>query len=140
MLINGRELVESLRPQVQEISVAQLHDIVHEIAHEKGQQNSQAVLIDIREVAETETGSIANAVFIPRGVLEMQISSEESLKRRFSTLESLAEQDIYLLCRSGARSVLSAVSLQQMGFKHVYSVAGGFLAWQAAGYECTDKR
>ncbi|PKH01158.1 sulfurtransferase [Psychromonas sp. MB-3u-54] len=135
MLINGRELVESLRAQVQEISAAQLHDILHEIPHD----GTQAVLIDIREVAETAAGTIANAVLIPRGVLEMKISSEESLKRRFSTLEILAEQPVYLLCRSGARSVLSAVSLQQMGFKDVYSVAGGFLAWQAAGFECTKK-
>lgn len=135
MPIDGRELVESLRPQVQEISVAQLHDILHE----KSRQSSPAVLIDIREMAETEAGSIVNAVLIPRGVLEMQLSSEESIKRRFSTLEILAEQPVYLFCRSGARSVLSAVSLQQMGFKHVYSVAGGFLAWQAAGYGCTNK-
>lgn len=139
MVINGRELVESLRAQVQEISAAQLHDILHEIPHDICQQNSPAVLIDIREVAETAAGTIANAVLIPRGVLEMQICSEESLKRRFSTLEILAEQPVYLLCRSGARSVLSAISLQQMGFKHVYSVAGGFLAWQAAGYECTNR-
>jgi rhodanese-related sulfurtransferase len=131
MLINGRELVESLRSQVQEISAAQLHDILHD--------KSPAVLIDIREVAETDAGTIADAVLIPRGVLEMKLSSEESLKRRFATLEMLAEQPVYLFCRSGARSVLSAVSLQQMGFKHVYSVAGGFLAWQAAGFECTNK-
>lgn len=124
-------MVESLRSQVQEISAVQLHDICA--------QNSQAVLIDIREVAETNAGTIANAVLIPRGVLEMQLSSEENLKRRFSTLEILAEQPVYLLCRSGARSVLSAISLQQMGFKHVYSVAGGFLAWQAAGFECTKR-
>ena len=135
MLINGRDLVESLRSQVQEISAVQLHDILHEMQHD----STQAVLIDIREVAETAAGTIANAVLIPRGVLEMKLSSEESLKRRFSTFEILAEQPVYLLCRSGARSVLSAVSLQQMGFKHVYSVAGGFLAWQAAGFECTNK-
>ena len=135
MLINGRDLVESLRSQVQEISAVQLHDILHEMQHD----STQAVLIDIREVAETAAGTIANAVLIPRGVLEMKLSSEESLKRRFSTFEILAEQPVYLLCRSGARSVLAAVSLQQMGFKHVYSVAGGFLAWQAAGFECTNK-
>lgn len=29
-------------------------------------------------------------------------------------------------------------SLQSMGFKHVYSVAGGYSAWQAAGYKCTN--
>ncbi|HEY5716600.1 MAG TPA: rhodanese-like domain-containing protein [Psychromonas sp.] len=132
MVLDGRELVELLRSQVEEISVAQLYDIFR--------QNPEAIVIDIREVAETKSGSIPNAVLIPRGVLEMCISSEESIKGRFSTLAMLAEQPVYLLCRSGARSVLAAVSLQQMGFKNVYSVAGGFVAWQAAGYECASQR
>lgn len=126
MAINGRTLVENLRHQVLEISVAQLAQIL--------QQNPQAIVIDIREPSETEQGSIANAALIPRGVLEMQIDSAATIQQRFSTLEELAQQPIYLLCRSGARSVLSAISLQQMGFSEVYSVEGGFLAWQAADY------
>lgn len=126
MAINGRVLVERLRDKVTEVSVAQLH--------KKLQQDPQVIVIDIREVAETVEGSIPNAVLIPRGVLEMQIDSVESIKQRFATLDELAQQPIYLLCRSGARSVLSALSLELMGFKHVYSVAGGFLAWQGEGY------
>ena len=130
MAINGRFLVEQLRDKVTELSVLQLH--------EKLQQNPQAIIIDIREVAETAQGSIANAVLIPRGVLEMQIESVASLQQRFATLDELAEQPIYLLCRSGARSILSAISLEQMGFKEVYSIEGGFLAWQAAGYKVSS--
>ncbi len=126
MAINGRVLVEQLRDKVMELSVTQLH--------EKLQQNPQAIVIDIREAKETIAGSIPNAVLIPRGVLEMQIDSAESIKQRFATLDELAQQPIYLLCRSGARSILSALSLELMGFKQVYSVAGGFLAWQREGY------
>ncbi|PKF61506.1 sulfurtransferase [Psychromonas sp. psych-6C06] len=130
MAINGRTLVEQLRSNVNELSVMQLH--------EKLKQNPKAVLIDIREVSETSLGTINNATLIPRGVLEMQIDSNESIKQRFATLDELAEQPVYLLCRSGARSVFCALSLQQMGFKEVYSIAGGFLAWQAAGYEVSS--
>ncbi len=127
MAINGRALVAQLRDKVVELSVAQLH--------EKLQQNPQAILIDIREVSETMQGSIANATLIPRGILEMKIDRHESILQRFLTLDELAEQPIYLLCRSGARSIFAALSLQQMGFKEVYSIEGGFLAWQAAGYK-----
>lgn len=127
MAINGRELVEKLRNEVAELSVDELHARL--------QQNPQALVIDIREVSETNSGSIPIATLIPRGVLEMQIDSISSIQQRFSTLDELAQQPIYLLCRSGARSVFSAISLQQMGFKEVYSIKGGFLAWQAAGYE-----
>ena len=128
MVMNGSALVESLRPQVQELDVAALKKIM--------QQNPQALVIDIREVAETDAGSIAGALLIPRGILEMHINSHKCITERFASIELLAEQPVYLLCRSGARSVLSAFSLQMMGFKDAYSVAGGFLAWQAAGYAC----
>ncbi|PKG40707.1 rhodanese-like domain-containing protein [Psychromonas sp. Urea-02u-13] len=127
MAINGRTLVAQLRDQVAEISVLQLH--------EELQFNPQAIVIDIREVSETKQGSIANAALIPRGILEMKIDSHSSIQQRFSNLDELAEQPIYLLCRSGARSIFSALSLKQMGFKDVYSVEGGFLAWQAADYK-----
>tara|TARA_R110001583_G_scaffold7720_9_gene37920 strand:- start:3948 stop:4346 length:399 start_codon:yes stop_codon:yes gene_type:complete len=128
--INGRTLVEQLRPQVSEMSVKQLH--------EKIQQNPKLILIDIREVSETALGSIDNAALIPRGILEMSIDNQDSIKQRFATIEALAKQPIYLLCRSGVRSVFAALSLKQMGFEEVYSIEGGFLAWQAAGYKvCT---
>ena len=127
MAINGRALVEQLRNTVTEITVLQLHEIL--------QKKPQTIVIDVRETQETTQGSILNAILIPRGVLEMQIDNNETIKQHFSTLDELADQPIYLLCRSGARSILSALSLEQMGFKQVYSVAGGFLAWQAAGYE-----
>jgi len=127
MAINGRALVEQLRSQVAELSVLQLH--------ERLKEDPQALVIDIREVSETKLGSIPHAELIPRGVLEMKIDSMESIKQRFATLDELAEQPIYLLCRSGARSIFSALSLEQMGFKEVYSIKGGFLAWQDAGYE-----
>lgn len=127
MVINGRTLVAQLREKVSEISVLQLH--------EKIQQDPQIILIDVRETSETAQGSIANAALIPRGILEMKIDSYESIQERFSTIEELAEQPIYLLCRTGARSIFAALSLEQMGFKEVYSIEGGFLAWQKAGYK-----
>lgn len=130
MLINGQELVQSLREKVQEISVEQLQEAMH--------NNPQGVLIDIREKQETDLGSACNAILISRGVLEMQINNNSAIIERIASKESLAQQPIYLMCRSGARSVLSAFSLQQMGFENVYSIAGGFLAWKAAGYPCNE--
>ena len=132
MAINGRALVEQLRTQVTERSVLQLH--------ERLKEDPLAIVIDIRETSETSLGSIPQATLIPRGVLEMKIDSVESIKQRFTTLDELAEQPIYLLCRSGARSILAALSLKQMGFKEVYSIKGGFLAWQEAGYEVSGSR
>ena len=130
MLKSGQELVESLRGKIQEIAVDKLQIIM--------QDDPQTLLIDIREKHETDAGSARDAILIPRGVLEMQISNNPIINERIASLALTAEQPIYLICRSGARSVLSAYSLQLMGFSNVYSIAGGFIAWQAANYPCTN--
>ncbi|GAB4352125.1 MAG: rhodanese-like domain-containing protein [Immundisolibacter sp.] len=82
------------------------------------------LLIDTREPDEWAAGHIAGAQAVPRGVLE-------------SKIEQLApdpEQLIILYCASGGRSALAADSLQRMGYRNVLSLAGGFKAWQEAGY------
>ncbi|WP_354622998.1 rhodanese-like domain-containing protein [Psychromonas sp. MME2] len=128
MLMTGQELVASLQGKVHEISVDKLNIII--------QDDPQTLLIDIREKHETDVGYARDAILIPRGVLEMQLNNNAIINERIASLTLTALQPIYLICRSGARSVLAAHSLQQMGFSDVYSVAGGFLAWQAAKYPC----
>jgi rhodanese-related sulfurtransferase len=39
------------------------------------------------------------------------------------------------MCASGNRSALAAVTLQQMGYGNVASLAGGFRDWVASGGE-----
>ena len=127
MLIKGRELVEKCRPLVDEIDIHQLKEVM--------ELDPNALVIDIREARERSVGYIVNTVNVPRGVLEMKIDEHEDIISRFATLEEIAEQPIYLICRTGARSVLAAVSLQQMGFESVYSVNGGTVAWEAEGFD-----
>lgn len=40
------------------------------------------------------------------------------------------EQPLYLYCGGGFRSVLAADNLQKMGYRNVYSVAGGWGAFK----------
>lgn len=127
MPITGRELVEKVRPLVDEIDIHQLKEVMD--------LDPSALVIDIRECAERSAGYIVNSINIPRGVLEMKIDGHEEIVSRFATLDELVEQPVYLVCRSGARSALAAESLQQMGFKSVYSVLGGSMAWQAEGFD-----
>jgi len=44
-----------------------------------------------------------------------------------------AEQPIYLICRSGARSATACRILMEAGFAHVFNVAGGTMAWKDLG-------
>ncbi|WDD99222.1 rhodanese-like domain-containing protein [Thalassomonas actiniarum] len=120
MIINGKALAQTARKHIKEISCQQL----------VSQLTQTAVIIDIRESTELESGTIPGAVHIPRGVLEMQIATHPMVAGEAEPLAKLAQQDIYLYCQSGARSALAALSLQQMGFERVYSLGGGFNAWQ----------
>ena len=43
------------------------------------------------------------------------------------------DEEIVLYCGGGFRSALAAEALQQMGYRNVWSMAGGWKAWLAAG-------
>lgn len=123
---NAQQLVAEAKSQIREVTVPQLATAL---------QNPHSVLIDVREPDEFSTGHIHGAVNYPRGVLEMRIHQHPAVAAICDTdqaLANLATQPVYLVCRSGARSALAALSLQQMGFAEVYSVIGGFQAWQDA--------
>lgn len=124
----AQQLVAAAKAEINEIDVKQLTALAaqHEI-----------VLIDVREPDEFAAGHIAHSINYPRGVLEMRIHQHPKVAAVCDTLQALtalADEPVYLLCRSGARSTLAAQSLQTMGFHKVYSVAGGFQAWLDAGY------
>ena len=83
----------------------------------------EGVLFDVREDHEWADGHAAGATHLSRGILERDI---ESVVPDKSTR-------IVLYCGGGYRSALSADSLTQMGYTNVWSLAGGWRAWQEAG-------
>jgi len=127
MLKSAQQLAAEARSQIREISVQQLSAQL---------ADHQSILIDVREPDEFQQGRVDRAVNYPRGVLEMKIHQHPAVAAHCEPQQALAElaaRPVYLMCRSGARSALAALSLQQMGFSQVYSVAGGFQAWLDAG-------
>ena len=86
--------------------------------------------VDIREPAEVaETGLVAGAVHVPRGLLEFQIDPESPTHNA----RLAARSRLVLYCGSGARSALAAKSLKEMGVENVAHVPGGFSALKDAG-------
>lgn len=82
---------------------------------------SGAKLIDVREDSEWDHHA-SGAEHIGRGVLERDIIAKVPDK----------ETEIILYCGGGYRSALAADNLQRMGYKNVYSLAGGWKAWKEA--------
>ncbi|MBI4375313.1 MAG: sulfurtransferase [Elusimicrobia bacterium] len=80
-------------------------------------------LIDIREDHEWERGHIPGAIHVGRGILERDIGR----------ITPDRDAEIVLYCGGGYRSALAARSLQEMGYRKVYSLFEGWSGWKRAG-------
>ena len=90
-------------------------------------------LIDIRDKVEIQNiGKIENSFHISRGLLEFSIHPESAFAKN-NNLDS--NKEIVLFCAAGGRSALAAKTLQEMGFKKVSHVAGGFGAMKDSGFK-----
>ena len=83
-------------------------------------------LIDIREKAELDkTGRVENSNHIPRGMLEFWLDPEGPY---FKSGKLDMNKEMVLFCAGGLRSALAAKALNEMGFKKVSHIDGGFAA------------
>lgn len=82
------------------------------------------ILLDVRESAKLkgELGHIPGIKHIPIG----------NLNRLMAELERERDREIITICRSGGRAHTAAQILMQAGFKQVYVLAGGMIAWSKA--------
>ena len=71
----------------------------------------------------TSKGPSPAAVFIPRGHLEAQVENRLPDKDR----------PVVVYCAGGVRSAFAADTLQQLGYRDVTSMAGGFGRWKNEG-------
>ena len=83
----------------------------------------KAVLIDVREDNEWAAGHAAGAMHLGKGIIERDIEAKVPNK----------ETRLVLYCGGGFRSALAADALQQMGYKDVISLDGGWRAYQQSG-------
>jgi len=98
---------------VQEISVNDLVDLV-----ENG-----SLVIDVREPDEYASGHIPGAILVPLSTV-LQNSGE-----------FLSEDTVFVVCRSGGRSMQACELLHDNGIVNVVNVAGGTMGWIGLGNE-----
>ena len=86
---------------------------------------SQTVdLIDVRDAAEWETGSIAGARSVP---LEQLRADPDAVLARGST--------IVFVCAKGVRSMAAAKLAERFGYERIYNLEGGTKEWTRLGLE-----
>lgn len=82
-------------------------------------RQKQLLIIDIRSWLEYWTGHIPGAQKLSQSYI-------------FNNIEK--DQAIAVTCLSGHRSAIVAHRLIDQGYRQVYNLQGGLLAWQSAGY------
>jgi rhodanese-related sulfurtransferase len=115
-----KDLLEAANAVVPRITPAQAQELI-----EKG----NAVVVDVRDAPEVaQSGKVAGAVHIPRGMLEFRADPETP----YHDQNLAKDKTVILYCASGGRSALSGQALKELGYADVYNV-GSLKEWTDAG-------
>lgn len=108
MVIDG--LVDAARAKVREVTPSTIVGAFDDY-----------LVLDVRELQEVLHGYLHGAINVPRGTIEMRITDDARFRDR--------RRPILVYSASGKRSVLAALTLSQLGFSDVQSLAGGIDRW-----------
>ena len=86
-----------------------------------GLREGRMLLVDVREPNETVVESYPDAVIVPLSSFDPSQIPDPKGKR------------VVFACRSGRRSVTASQAAQASGLPYDCHLAGGILAWKAAG-------
>jgi len=84
-------------------------------------------LIDVREADEFEKAHIQNSELI----------SVTEFKEKFKELLPDKDEKIVLICRSGGRSMVLSIFLEDEGYNNIINFEGGVVAWNESGLPLT---
>ena len=115
------DFVKAAKSGIEEVDCAKLESMRAE--------RPDLMILDVRESSEHEQGHLEGAMLVPRGILEA--AADFGYPKRVQQLVDARERPIVIYCASGGRSAMAAATLKQMGFREVYSLAGGISQWSA---------
>jgi len=114
------ELIQAARAQVGGVHPKEAKDEV---------DAGGAVLIDVREPEEWQHGHIDGSIPATRGFVEFFADPTSPRHKEGLT----PDRRVIVVCASGARAALAALSLKEMGYEDVVVLEGGLKAWTDAG-------
>ena len=80
-------------------------------------------VIDVREMQEIAAGTVPGAEPMPMTTLPARL---HELDRN---------DELVIICRSGARSAQVCMFLQQNGYENVFNLRGGMISWARSGQQ-----
>lgn len=106
----GTDLYNEAKAKIREVTPREVKTM-----QERG---DDFTLLDVRDQNEVNLGKVPGAVHISRGTLEGKV--EAAIPR---------DANVVIYCAGGNRSALAAVTMKEMGYTNVSSMAGGFRDW-----------
>lgn len=96
-------------------------------------ESGTVLLLDVRLPIEIELrGTIAGSVPVPRQVVEWWADPDSPYFRPDGVFGNL-DQRIVTFCDGGGNGALTAVTLEELGYRNVATVEGGFYGWVGVG-------
>jgi len=87
----------------------------------QGLRAGRMLLVDVREPNEVAVERYPGAVVVPLSMFDPAAIPDPDRKQ------------VVFACRSGRRSVTASLAAQDQGYPYSAHLAGGILAWKAAG-------
>lgn len=103
-------------PKVPQVSAEEVKRVIDE--------KERCIFLDVRTPGEYERGKIAGSINLPVDKVDcdiLKVVPDKSTK-------------VYVYCLSGSRSVHTVDSMVKLGYKNVFDMAHGLLAWRVKGY------
>ena len=88
-----------------------------------------AVVVDVRDKKEFDSGHIVDSINIPLG----------KLKQRVNELKKHKEKPLVVVCKLGQQSGEAAKTFQETGHAAVFRLSGGIAEWKAQSLPLVQK-
>jgi len=120
MATSVKQMMEAANAAVPRVTPAQAKEMI---------AKGNTLVVDVRDAAEVaNTGKVAGAVHVSRGLLEFKADPESPTHdKSFDRNKTLL-----VYCGSGGRAALSGKTLKDLGYEKVYNL-GGFKDWADSG-------
>jgi len=93
----------------------------------RGLTEGRMLLVDVREPNETAVESYPEAAIVPLSRFDP------------AAIPDPKDKQVVFACRSGRRSVTASLAAQDQGYPYKSHLAGGIIAWKAAGLPTKPK-
>jgi sulfur-carrier protein adenylyltransferase/sulfurtransferase len=112
---NFRDLLKKVKSEINEVTP--------EDVDERLRRGDDFLLLDVRENEEVEHGVVPGARHVTRGHLESLV--EDVLPNK--------DTEVVVYCAGGVRSAFATKTLEELGYRKVSSMSGGFTRWKDLG-------